>query len=297
VTRTLTDVTLVKSRTADRVEIRDGRNETPIAQIRVNPSEARDWRVTLGRAERRDGRPPLVPASSVNNSSPLFSSQIYGYAAGFQNTPQSPPVRDNPVAAAGSDVDPLFVEIAWGMAEGGVHRILGHWPMQGASIVLYGSFVEVTAGTFLTYDPGAPLVDLPVLQASIAPTDGLSTEDSGELSLQHTEPITVGYAAAGDPAVVFVPDYARRVKCTLLDQTTGRAFEFGNPRCILEWFSDTGAVVESSIQGSSVGAEVDWLPVPARATLLRIGTPGPNIDCNEPLFTACQVAVHWRLSP
>jgi hypothetical protein len=153
------------------------------------------------------------------------------------------------------------------------------------------------AGTFLAYNPGTSQEDMPVLQASVVPADGLSVDDAGELSLQQTEPIVVGYAAAGDPAVVYVPDYARRVLVILRDQTTGRVFDTGHPRCHLEWFNDLGTNVEADMQGSSIGVPPQWFAVPAQATLLRIGTPGPDIDCNEAPFSACQASIHWRVAP
>jgi hypothetical protein len=289
-----------RSRLAERVNIppdEGAGRDTSLARVEVTENEARAWRITLGRADRQDQRGPLVRGGAVSASSPIFNSQLYSYAAGFQNTPASPPVRDNPVATAGADCDPLFVQVAWGMSVGGAHRLIAHWPMQGASLVVYGSFVEVFAGTFLAGYSGVPLDDTPTLQASIAPADGLAVSAAGELSIQQDDPITVGYAAAGDPAVLYVPDYAREVRVVLVDPVTLRVFDFGHPRCLLEWFDDGPNVIDGWAQGSSIGVTPGYQRVPARATMLRIGTPGANLDCGETPFATCVAMTHWRLAP
>jgi hypothetical protein len=231
--------------------------------------------------------------AAPNNSSPIFNAQVFGYAAGEQNTPQLPPRRDAPVAGTGLDVDPLFVEIAWGTSMGGVARLLAHWPMQGSSIVVTGSYVEVFAGTFLI-----DCVDgqLPVLQAAIAPDDGLAVSDSAELSLQQSPVVNVG-EAAGDAAVLYVPDFARRVMVVLTDPTTGHVESTGHPRCWFDWFDDSGILCASWMQGSVIGVAPQYVPVPARATLLRIGTPGPSLACGEDLFTSQVAQVDWRIAP
>lgn len=299
-TRTISPATLNRSRTAETVIIdpdEGSGRETPLARMSVDESEARSWRVTLGRADRRDGRSPLVRGTTVNASSPIFNSQIFGYCAGAQNTPQDPPVRDNRVASDGNDVDPIFVEIAWGMSVGQAHRLIANWPLLGGTVELYGSYVEVFAGTFLAYGV-SETDDCPKLTASIAPADGVTVGASAELSIQQQEPITVGYAAAGDPAVLYVPDFAREVRVVLVDGATNRPFDSGHPRCNLEWFDDQGpTVIDAWAQGSSIGVAPSWQRVPAQATMLRIGTPGANIDCNETPFTQCVAMVHWRVAP
>lgn len=302
-TTTIAKATLARSRVAERLvtQITGGAVETPLARVEVAEGEARSWRITLARPERQDNRPPLVEGTGPvgNNSSPIFHSQLFGYAAGFQNTPVlvgDSPQRDGPIGRGGTDVDPLFVEIAWGIGSGGLKRMLAHWPMMGASVVVYGSFVEVFAGTFLIYGTNSQ-ADIPVFQADICPAEGLSVLDSGELSIQQSEPIQVDDAVPADQRVIYVPDYARRMRVVPANPETGRPFDFGYPRIITEWFDDLGNVVDVAIEGSAVHQAPQWQVVPARATLVRLKSPGPSIECNEPAFTELTSYVHWRISP
>lgn len=275
----------------------DGKISTSLVRVNAPNDEARGWKITLLRPERKDGRPPL--AVGAGKSSALFTSQNFGYAAGEIGTPTDPPARDNPVAKAGADVDPIFVELAWGMGGAQPARLVAHWPMLGASITVFGAYAEVFSGTFLAYNPGQSQDDLPVLSATIAPLTGNErAEASDELSLVQFGVANIGYAAAGDPVCLYVPDYARRVRVVAVDPSTDRPFDFGQPRVNFEWFDDNGpAVIDCWQQGGAVGIAPEWVDVPAAATVLRLGTPGPSIDCNEPAFTSVQMMVHWRVAP
>jgi len=301
--RTIDPQALAKSRIAESVVVQEGsRRETALARVSVPVSDARGWKITLSRAERKDGNALLNAAVD----SPLFVSQSYAYLLGVQNNPTlSPPRRSNRVGVGGTgggsvDCDPLFVELAWGAGEANANRLIAHWPMAGATVTVFGNFVEVFAGTFLSYG-GNSQEDLPRLAASIVPLTGSEhAVASDELSATTDVSVNTGYTNPGDPGVLYVPDFARRVKVTALDPNTFRPFDFGQPRLNLEWFDDlpAGSTVPADVdsQGSSIGIPPAWYPVPARATMLRIGTPGPNLDCGE-AFTDLAVIVHWRIAP
>jgi len=287
---------LARSRLSERIPLQNNSqlgfgNETPLVKMETGESFARAWRITLGRAERHDGSPPLLNgATTVNTSTPVFASQMFGYSAGQQATPQAPPRRDAPVALG--SVIPLFVQIAWGMGSGGAQRLLAHWPMQGASLVVCGSYVEVFAGSFLF---GLSDAVLPTVQASIAPDDGEVSADSMELSLTQSQLVDIDDVAS--PVVVYVPDYARRVRVVLRDSETGNVFPTGHPRCQLAWFNDIGTVIATEMQGTTIGAPPDWYPVPAGAVLLRVMSPGPNLDCDETVWVIATADIHWRIAP
>lgn len=302
-TATIDPRALAKSRVAESIVVQEGsRRETSLARVVVPPHDARGWKITLSRAERKDGNAMLA----ANVDSPLFVSQSYAYLLGVQNNPtQDPPRRSNRVGVGGTgggsvDCDPPFVELAWGTGEAAANRLIAHWPMTGATLTVFGSYVEVFAGTFLNYG-GNSQEDLPRLAAQIVPLTGNERADaSDELSATTDVSVSIGYASPGAPAVLYVPDFARRVRVFAVDPNTLRPFDFGQPRLNLEWFDDlpTGSVSPADVnqQGSSVGIAPEWNPVPARATMLRIGTPGPNLDCGES-FTDVVALVHWRIAP
>jgi hypothetical protein len=300
---TMNEATLKRSRTADRIQIGPDPGpgqDTALARVEVREHEAQEWRVTLSRIDPGNGRPPLVPASTVTAFSSLIRSRNYQYSIGRLVTPADPPRRDNPCAPPdGSDVDPIFVEIGYGQSSGQINRLAANWPVQGASVVVVGSYVEVFAYTFLqgVVDPPAG-VGRPFLAATITPTDGLSTNDSGELSIQQLVPLD---QTTPTTSVVAVPEFARRVRVAVLDATQGsgggRIPATGDPRLIGEWFDDQGNVCDAWIQGSSVGEPADWEAVPARAVLLRLVNPGPNLDCNETFGNTLTARVHWRVAP
>lgn len=301
--RTMDPNALAKSRVAESIVVQEGsRRSTSLARVVVPTHDARGWKITLARAERKDGNAML----NASVDSPLFISQSYAYLLGVQNNPtQDPPQRNNRVGVGGTgagtvDCDPPFVELAWGTGEANANRLIAHWPMTGATLTVFGSFVEVFAGTFLNYS-GNTQEDLPRLAAQIVPLTGSEhAMASDELSASTDVSVSIGYATPGAPAVLYVPDFARRVKVIAVDPNTLRPFDFGQPRLNLEWFDDlpagSASPADVDSQGSSIGIPPTWNLVPARATMLRIGTPGPNVDCNE-AFTDLVALVHWRIAP
>lgn len=161
-----------------------------LARVDTNDQRARSWRVTFNRVNRND-RSALLAPNDAGGSSPIWVAQDFQFTAGFQNTPQVPPRRSNPIfdtvsPGNASDVEPIWAQIKFGMSQGAPNYLLAEWPMQGASIVVEGSFVEVFGG-IAVFDLGTPALNLgsfPTLSAQIAPVDGLSGEDVGELSIQ-----------------------------------------------------------------------------------------------------------------
>lgn len=293
---TLSRAALQRSRPSERLSV-NPQGDTSIAKIEVTEAESQEWRVTLGRVDPGNGHPPLVPGSTVTAFSSLIRSNLYQYSAGRLVTPANPPRRDNPCAPPnGSDVDPLFVQIAFGQGSAGLQRFAANWPVQGGAVVVVGSYVEVFATTFLG---GVAAGDLPRLTATITPTDGADTEDSCELSLQDLVPLD----STNIGSVVGVPEFARRVRVAVMDSTQGTAGQgripiTGDPRCIGEWFDDQGNVVDGWIQGATVGASATvWKSVPSRAVLLRLFNPGPNLDCGETFGNVLSARVHWRIAP
>lgn len=289
------------SRFAERVVITEGQSvSTPLVRVVADEQEARAWRVTLGRVDRKDQAAPLVPGSAAG-SSLLFRSSLYSYAAGKQFTPANPPSRDNPVARAtppANDLDPVFVEIAWGMSTGAINRMLAHWPMQGASIVLYGSYVEVFAGTHLIYGVTSQ-ADIPFVQASIVPEDGLAVAAAGELSIQQVDTIPTPGAF-----VLFVPDFAREVRVVVTPNLI-LTDELFHAAARLEWYDDrVPEQVDHWIQGTTgpsagpgvIGLiEPGWQKVPSQATMLRVVSPGARTG--QPVYESAGLFVHWRLAP
>jgi len=188
----LTDKELKESRLSDRKAMTaqaGGAQEISIARVTTGEGDARAWRVTLSRLDRADTHAPLAP-NDVGGSSPFFTSQIYSYAAGTQATPQIPPRRSNPIfgsanPASGAGAAATFVQISWGLSQSAPNRMIAHWPSQGASIVLVGSYVEVfgAGGIFALGVPPVTEGEVPVFSAQIVPATGLAATDAGELSI------------------------------------------------------------------------------------------------------------------
>ena len=182
---TIGDDEFLESRFADVKDypFKEGpESQIPLAKVTSVEKRSRAWRVTLARIDRQDGNAP--------NLRPLFRVQDYNYTAGGSFGGAVPPRRDNPVFGLinpgnNSDIEPLFVQIAWGMTNGKVCRLIAHWPMMGASIVVEGSFVEVFGGgaAFLFGVPPVTQPTFPKLAAHITPADGLASSDAGELSI------------------------------------------------------------------------------------------------------------------
>lgn len=163
----------------------------------VTPDESsRAWRITLSRLDRNDGNAPLVPGTA-SNPAPLFQDQSYPYAAGVDElgvfASPVPPRRSNPVfglqsPANGFLVDPVYVQIAWGMSQGKQNRLIAHWPAQGASIVVEAAYVEVYGGVATRSatlgTPPVSSLEFPKLAALVSPISGLPSADAGELSIE-----------------------------------------------------------------------------------------------------------------
>jgi len=177
--------------------------DIPLARASVKGKRSRAWRITMGRVERADGHAFQSGNTDPNGASPLWKAQDVNFAASIMNTPQIPPRRGNPIFGTnspgnGSDVEPIWVQINWGMENGKTFRMLGNWPMMGGSVVVEGSWVEVFGGVAVFGFGSPPILDVefPVLTAQIVPTSGLASTDAGELSI--TQQITL---AAVNPAV------------------------------------------------------------------------------------------------
>ena len=289
----LAQLAVSKSRLADRGVLEVGINSIrSLARAEVTESEARPWRVTLGRCDRADQQ-ALNSGAGIHGV--LFTSQNYSYSAGRIVGAPTPPMRANPIGVGpgGSDVDPWRVEIAWGMGEGGAQRMIAHWPVQGASLTVHGSYVEVFGSGFMGYAAGS-IADLPLLNASIVPSQvGDGADHAGELSIQQDENLDL----ATNNVVVYVPEYARSVKVSGPLGPNNIPFATGQPRLMFQWFDSLGFQCAADSQGSSIGVPADFVAVPARAVLLRLTSPGPNLDCNEEVWTSGIMLVHWRLAP
>lgn len=190
-------------------------SQISLAKVVSADESARAWRVTFGRLNRVDRRAP--------NTNPLFSSQDYPYTFGDirASSPAAgtvPPRRDNPVLGLNfpsnnADIDPFFCQIAWGMSGGDSNRILAHWPMQGGSVVVVGSYVEVFAGVSLLTpgDPPISLTELPRFSAIVTPADGVAASDGAELSLTQRIGMVTVSAGVGNAGLITNPGSSTQV--------------------------------------------------------------------------------------
>lgn len=183
-----------------------------LAKVVLNDSRSRAFRIQLSRLDRKDG------AYIAQGLDTLYPGESYQYLYGVKPLPDLPPRRTNPIYG---DLDPSnggflqdnFVEIAWGVQSGqGPNRLLAHWPTEGGSIVVSGSYAEVWAAGAIEIDgtPPTPPGSIPMFQASIDLVDGVSPGDAGsELSLTDSklvqEPQSGGefQTARGDESDVF----------------------------------------------------------------------------------------------
>lgn len=190
--RTYNDGDIIESRTADTKAADNiiGNLAQSISLARVVSTEvsARAWRITLGRVNRRD---KAAYNNGVFPNEPLLKFPGYSYTAGFVFPPGSvPPRRSNPIwgfntsPLAGTNVaSSLFVQISFGMPGAEPNRLLANWPLQGGSVVVEGSYVEVFGGLRIISNESIDPNSFPVFQATITPIDGLASADAGELSL------------------------------------------------------------------------------------------------------------------
>lgn len=162
----------------------------PLARVGTIGEKSRAWRITLNRVDRND-----LSAFQADKATPLWVAQDVAFTASVVGDPAEntavPPRRGNPIFGRetpgnGADVEPIWVQINWGMAGGKTNRMLGNWPMLGGSVVVEGSWVEVYGGVAV-FGFGAPAIqpgEFPFLAAQVVPTDGLASADNGELSIQ-----------------------------------------------------------------------------------------------------------------
>jgi len=163
----------------------------PLARVRVDTGVAQAWRVTLGRVDRSDDAAVGHPGDPGGSFS-LYEGQQYQYDFWLLSNPIIPPRRASPIfdatdPANGADIRDAFVEIAWGTGEGArPNRLVAQWPMQGASIVVTGTYVEVWAGQMVggLGTPPIPPGAFPTFQATIVQESSVATDGGGaELSL------------------------------------------------------------------------------------------------------------------
>lgn len=282
---------LAKSRLTERLAGIAGKTDNqqlPLATLKSEDGRARAWRVTMSRAERVDNRALLAP-NGAELSSPLYAGQLYNYTAGFQTAPAVPPRRTNPVFGTQVvNISQLFVEIRFGQEEGRPLMMLGHWPMLGGSVDVYGSFVEVWGG-FRVNNAAVTQPEMANLQAMITPADGLAQRDAGELGL--TQEVLVE-PVPGNGAVLYVPDFARRVRITSVATANERVPATGSPVAQLVWYGERGEIVDGALVGQVGSADIFspdiWYTVPPAAVLAGLYRTG-LVD-----FFAL---LHWRIAP
>lgn len=207
-----------------------GLTQAALANVKTPDGRSRMWRVTLGRLNRRDNHPPAVKNAPVDPANPVYVSQAYGYAAADVPIITSiPPRRSNPVLGGlPADIDPAFVEIAFGMEANMPNRLLAHWPRQGASIDVPGAFVQVWGGVSvhgLVLDQDT----LAQFTATITPSDG-GTTDADELSLTQN-----GATGTGSGVIVAM---ATSTRLTTLNPVAGAgAPQVAMPASVGVWSS------------------------------------------------------------
>lgn len=186
---------LFNSRISDRKQLPFGEfnqvQTVPIARVQVDNGVAQAWRVTLGRIDRVDDRAVGHPGDPGGSFS-LYEGQQYQYDFWMLANQIVPPRRASPIfdrldPANAADIRDAFVEIAWGTGDGSrPNRMLAQWPVQGSSIVVTGTYVEVWAGQLVGAlgAPPIPAGAFPVFQAQIVQEASLATAGGGaELSL------------------------------------------------------------------------------------------------------------------
>src|SRR6185503_10838390 len=186
---------LFQSRISDRKGLPYGEfNQpqlVPLARVSVDTGVAQAWRVTLGRVDRVDDGAVGHPGDPGGSFS-LYEGQQYQYDFWLLSNPIIPPRRASPIfdatdPANGADIRDAFVEIAWGTGDGArPNRLLAQWPVQGASIVVTGTYVEVWAGQMVggLGTPPIPPGAFPTFQATIVQESSVATDGGGaELSL------------------------------------------------------------------------------------------------------------------
>lgn len=245
-----------------------------IAKVVSVDARARAWRVTLAPIKRDDGKAinPGAGSGDAGGSTLLFDSSTRQYAAGQEAHPTVPPRRANPIFGAsapsnGADINPLFVQLVWGMSAGKQCTLIADWPMQGGSIVVEGSYVEVFGALRFGVGEGRPVVqgDLPVFAAHITPADGLASEAQGELSVSQSRPL-----AATVSAGLVAGFYTDGIAVPTMGFQVGAA-------------QDTGAPPRGAMVGSTV---YNVAPFSSWAGVLRFGPGAANTTTKLVIFTS-----------
>jgi len=255
----------------------------------------RRWRVGMLRLDRLDNFAPLVDGNAASGTpQAALVSNAYSYAAGFQSVPSWIPARTNPVNYAFD----LSVQVEWGYGGANPARLAAQWPRMGSSIVVVGSYVQVSARWTAN---GAPDPNArPLATAWIAPDDGQLVVDAGELSLSQEIFVRNVPPSNTQLGAVYVPDFARRVRVSLARNDPFSAAQRtvplnGEPCCVGAWIDDTGAArggwqqgIFTSLGGVEHFADVVWHPVPAAATMLALISPTSS---------STSAFVEWRIAP
>lgn len=279
----------------------------PYSLVRVENGAERAWRVTLGRLVCSGHRAPTVAGASPQGY-PLVPPAQYPYAAGLYNAAEFYPGRRSyPIFG----MSPLgfgrvWVELAWGIDLMSANRMVADWPMMGGSIILPGSYVEVSSIVTMTGVDQMTDDDMPTGSAMVMDAAGVTSQDSNEMSLVQEVDLIDDYGA-----LVSIPDFARRVQVSITQSLIlpnlggggfGEEFEVpvtGDRPCRLVWLDDRGDTAfagyqrtsEPAVGGIPANAPVAWQPVPSRATMLALRTSNPQSAIPSTAL------IHWRLAP
>src|SRR4029077_19550951 len=193
---------LIGSRLGDAVAapfVLGAQNGATLPLVNVTSKRPRSWRITLNRVTPQSGNAFQSGNADPNGASPLWRGQDVAFAASTMNTAQIPPRRGNEVfdtltPGNGDDIEPIWVQIAWGIDRGLQNVILAHWPMLGGSIVVHGSMVRVWGGVgaFALGTPPITAQSFPRLSAQAVPTQSGDAGDLGITQRVNVPPLTGG---------------------------------------------------------------------------------------------------------
>lgn len=215
----------------------------PLASWRSTTKRCRTMTVTLSPTERVDNKSP-----TINGVLPGFSAGGRSAVATGRTNPVKPPV--------------FFVVMRWGVGGGKQCALLADWPELGTSFEVTGDHITVEA--FMpAAAPDVLQAGRPVVQASIAPSEGVSRVGSVSPLSFCEGVLTTAAGAVGTNLAV--PEFAREV--IVLSRPPGGTLieatfldDAGNE--LLKWYSHITATPNDTM--------IAFMPVPGRATLLRI---------------------------
>lgn len=187
------DQDLLHSRLGDAVAspfTLGAQNGAELPLVDITSKRIRAWRITLNRVTRQDGVAFQSGNSDPNGASPLWRGQDVAFAAATMNTAQIPPRRGNEVfdtltPGNGDDIEPIWVQIAWGIDRGMQNVILAHWPMLGGSVIVHGTMVRVWGGVgvFGLGTPPLTAQSFPRLSAIAVPVSGCGVTEAADLGI------------------------------------------------------------------------------------------------------------------